>query len=67
MFFGKSQKSCSRAGEKAKLEKGWGYGASTGEAKIALSCRRELNFEDIAKKHHCLKKIEIELSFSREA
>ena len=54
MIFRKSQKSRSRAGEKAKMEKGWGDGAPPGEAKIALSCRRELNFEDIAKQQDFL-------------
>ena len=62
MIFGKSQKSRSRVGEKAKMEEAWEDRAPPGETKIALSCRRELNFEEIAKKHDFLKKMEIALS-----
>ena len=66
MILRKSQKSRSRVGEKAKMKKGWGDGAPTGEAKIALSCRRELNFQEIAKKTDFLEKTEIALSCRRE-
>ena len=48
------------------MKEGWGDGTPTGEAKSALSYRRELNFEEIAKKHDFLKKTEIALSCRRE-
>ena len=38
------------------MKEGWGDGTPTGEAKSALSYRRELNFEEITKKHDFLKK-----------
>ena len=48
------------------MEKGRGDGAPPGEAKIALSRRRELNFEDITKQHDFWEKSEIALSCRRE-
>ena len=48
------------------MKEGWGDGTPTGEAKSALSYRRELNFEEITKKHDFLKKRTIGLSCRRE-
>ena len=59
-------KSSSHASEKARIEKQCGEGAPPGEAKIALSCRRELDFQDTAKQQEFLRKLEIAVSWGRE-